>query len=132
MWIATVHGFVSLVQDREDPDTMQVRARDPQDIEAMFPRARVFTAPGADYQHRARIDRSEIAEALHAAVLAIDYTSHFKDVALDTSPPNAQRSRAMYGCWEALAAMQACPPYSTTPRSVRTQWEDDDWDEEDL
>lgn len=125
MWITTVNGFVSVVEDRDDADILQVRARARADITAMFPTAEVYDLPGADYLHRARVPRQQVADALHAAVMAIDYDSHFKDVALETSPPNDWRYDAYYDTWSAMAQMQDVAPYSTQPRtSSRRFWED--------
>lgn len=107
-------------------------ARVSEDITATFPGAQVFIAEAGDYRYRARVNRQEVANRLHDAVMEIDYDSAFKDVALSTSPPNAERFRAMYGCWEALAEMQDYRPYSTVPRSEESQSWEDDWDEEDL
>ncbi len=125
MWIVSINGFVSVVEDRDDPALLQVRARVPEDITATSPGAEVFIVPGADYRYRARVNRSEVADALRDAVLNIDYTSHFKDVMLATAPPNDERMDAMYDTWTAMAQMQDYAPYSTTPRPVRRRWEDD-------
>ena len=57
MWIFSEQGFVSLVQDRDDASKLQVRARVADDITDTFPGAELFTADGADYRYRARIDR---------------------------------------------------------------------------
>lgn len=38
MWIFTQHGFLSLVEDRDDASLLQVRAREPENIAARFPR----------------------------------------------------------------------------------------------
>lgn len=132
MWLMTVHGFVPLVEDRDDPNVLQARARVPEDIQATLPDAQVFTSSGGDYRYRARVNRREVADALHAAVMAIDYVSHAKDVAIARSPKNAERYEAYYSCWEALAEMQDYAPYSLTPRPPRTSWEDDWHDEVDV
>ena len=126
MWIVTTNGFLSVVEDRDDPKLLQVRARVPEDIKAHFPAAKVFVIEGADYRYRARVNRSEVADALRDAVLNIDYHSHFKDVAIASSPPNPERYEAYYGTWTALAEMQDYAPYSVTPRPARPRWEDED------
>lgn len=125
MWIVTVSGgFVSLVQDRDDATKLQVRARVPEDISATFPGAEVFIIPGADYRYRARVDQQEAAQKLAEAVLAIDYDSHFKDVALQRSPADPERYNAYYGTWSAMARMQDFAPYSTTARAAE-RWDED-------
>lgn len=131
MWLVTERGFVSLVEDRDDPNLLQVRGRVREDIEAMFPTAEVFDLPGADYLHRARVARKEVADTIHAAIMRLTYTSHFKDHAVQTCPPNPERLSALYGCWESLAEMQSHRPYSRVPRAVERRWWDDDMPEED-
>lgn len=131
MWVISETGFVSLVEDRDDPTKLQVRGRVREDIEAMFPEAEVYDLPGADYLHRARVNRKQVADTIRDAILTIDYTSHFKDHAIQTSPPNPERLNALYGCWEALAGMQAYRPYSRVPRAAEQRWWDDDIPEED-
>lgn len=127
MWITTTEGFVSLVEDRDDPGVLQVRARVAEDITATFPGAHVVVLNGADYRYRARVNRADVADRLAAAVMALDYDSHFKDVALERSPANPDRYTAYYGTWAAMARMQDYAPYATTPRAAEPQW----WDEED-
>lgn len=118
MWTTTREGFLSLVQDRADRDVLQVRARVPEDITAMFPAAEVQTVPGADYRYRARVNRLEVANAIHAAIMAIDYDSHFKDVALAaTTDQRPERAAAYYDAWRAFARLQDYAPYSTAPRT---------------
>ena len=126
MWLMTDRGFVSLVEDRDDRDVLQVRARVKEDILGLFPEVQVLDRPGGDYQFRARLSRSEVANVLAAKVMSLDYGSHAKDVALDRSEPNPARYRAYYTTWSAMAEMQPCAPYSTTPRPPRSRWEDED------
>lgn len=131
MWLTTTEGFISMVEDRNDPAMLQVRARTPEDITANFPEADVLTMPGADYRYRARVNRQDVADRLAAAVMAIDYDSHFKDVALERSPANGQRYAAYYGTWSAMARMQDYAPYSTTPRATEPRWWEDQFEDED-
>lgn len=119
MWLTTVDGFVSLVEDQDDPTMLHVRARVAEDITATFPGAAVFVSEGADYRHRARLPREAVADTIRQAVVDIRYRSHFKDVALEISPPNAWRRQAYYRTWAALATMQDYAPYSRTPRGAR-------------
>lgn len=126
MWILSTEGFISLVQDRQNPKMLQVRGRDPQDIKAHFPRAKVIVIDGADYRYRARVNRRKVADRVHAAIMGLSYDSHFKDVAIASSPDNADRYEAYYGVWTALAKMQDWAPYASGPRATRPRWEDED------
>lgn len=128
MWIVTKEGFLSIVQDRKNSNMLQVRARDPQDIKAHFPRAKVIVIDGADYRYRARVNRRKVADTVHAAIMGLTYDSHFKDVAIASRPGNADRYEAYYGVWTALAKLQDWAPYAREPRAARSRWEDDDYD----
>lgn len=126
MWLVTTEGFVSIVEDRDDPSMLQVRARMPEDISGNFPGAAVLVVAGADYRYRARVNRQEVADRLAAAAMAIDYTSHFKDVALERSAGSAERYGAYFGTWAAMARLQSHAPYSLTPRPAEPEWWEDD------
>jgi hypothetical protein len=78
MWVFTNRGFLSVVQDRDDSDTLIVRSRFPGQIEALFPEAVVSKTPGRDYLYRALLPRAEVAEVMRREVEAIDY-DNFKN-----------------------------------------------------
>ena len=118
IWIISAHGFISLVQDRNDPDCLQVRARVADDITAAFPDATVKVSEGGDYRYRAVISRMDVADRVWDMIDDIDYTSHVKDVITKTSPPNSERRPAYYEVWTALARMQDYRPYSRVPRAL--------------
>lgn len=128
MWSITEHGFISLVEDKDDAEVLQVRGRDAADIRAHFPDARVYTADGADYRYRARVGREKVAQRLADLVRGISYQSHFKDTAVLSSPANPARLRALYGCWHSLAELQDYRPYSTVPRGEEStlHWDDEE------
>lgn len=121
MWLVTDRGFVSVVQHRDDPTVMQVRARLKEDLLALFPDAKVQEIIGADYLYRADVSRAEVAQAAFQAVMNIDYTSHFKDEALKRSTPNPSRSSAYYATWTAMGRMQPIAPYWTPEREKAVQ-----------
>ncbi|MGV1079712.1 MAG: hypothetical protein ACOYD1_07650 [Candidatus Nanopelagicales bacterium] len=120
MWLISTHGYLSLVQDRDDSNILQVRARVRDDIIQHFPHAKVFIADGGDYRYRARISRAQVAVRLADYILnELVYTSHFKDEAIAADKKNtASRRTAYYSCWNALAQLQDYAPYSKTPRGV--------------
>ena len=74
-------------------------------------------------------NRREVADVVRDAIMRLTYVSHFKDVAIASSPPNAERCGAYYSVWSALARMQDYEPYSTVPRPPRTRWGDDQDDD---
>lgn len=130
MWVVTTNGFLSIVEDRDDYRNLQVRARVAEDITEHFPRAKVFTVAGADYRYRAIIKRREVANRLRRYIMQeLDYDSHFKDIAIRTSPKNAERYDAYYDTWTAMAKMQDYAPYSMVKRPKLApnfrHWDDD-------
>ncbi len=78
MWIFTDKGFLAIIQDFRDPDTLIVRARFPDHIRNIFPDAKVTKTGGRDYLYRTLLPRGEVIEKIASLLTAIDYTS-FKD-----------------------------------------------------
>jgi hypothetical protein len=112
MWLLLDTGFVSIVQHRDDPDLLLVRARVEDDITAVFgPDIAVQERHGADYLYGAVIPRTRVADVLASKVMALDYDSHVKDIAIQRSAPADGRSAAYYDTWSAMAQMQSIPPY---------------------
>lgn len=100
MWLCLNSAFISVVADRNDKGRLLVRARVAGHIEAVFPKADVFTDAGADYFYRAFIDRNEVAQAISREVRGIDYDnfkSSVADQALET---------AYLGCWRIMHQLQ--------------------------
>ena len=127
MWIVTTSGFLSVVKDRKDPNNLQVRARVREDILAHFPDAQVFVAHGGDYRHRAVISKADVAAKIAEMILDINYDSHFKDVAIKTSPKSSNRYAAYYGAWTSFAKMQDYAPYSKFERGKEPKIKGGSW-----
>ena len=101
MWICLNNAFLSVVQDRDDPETLLVRARVAGHIQQVFPEAKVFTDPKADYLYRAFIGRKAVAQAVAATVENIDY-DNFKD-----SVDDDQLHVAYMKVWSTMEKLQA-------------------------
>lgn len=123
MWIFTVNGFFTVIQDRKDPAFVWLRSRLREDIERNFPGVEVTEHPGADYLFRAKLPREQVAQRLFELAMENNVTSHFKDVMIRTAskPEFGSRSSMLYGVWTAGAAMQPIAPYSKQPR-VKQAW----------
>jgi hypothetical protein len=85
MWVFTVDGFYSAVENKDDPSLLTVRTRTRQDaanLQGALARIRchveVVATPLADYGWRLFVPRDKWATYLHNVVEAIDYTN-FKD-----------------------------------------------------
>ena len=74
-------------------------------------------------------NRREVADVVRDAIMRLTYVSHFKDVAIASSPPNSERFSAYYSVWSALARMQDYEPYAQEPRPPRTRWNEDQDDD---
>lgn len=106
MWIFLSDAFFSIVAKPNCTDQLVVRARRPGDIERVFPSAEVVTIPGRDYQFRAYIDRTTVAEAMYRKVQTLSHTN-FKD-----SVREPQYHSACSAVWHVMAKLQPIPPYS--------------------
>ena len=73
MWICLNDCFCSIVEDRDDPAYVLVRARNPDHLTALFPEAEIIDTPTADYGWRIRTTKAELADVLVGMVLSIDY-----------------------------------------------------------
>jgi len=78
MWVFTNKGFLSIIQDFRDPDTLIVRSRFPDHIQNLFPGARVTKTTSRDYLYRTLLPRQEVVDVLKKYTEEIDYTN-FKD-----------------------------------------------------
>jgi hypothetical protein len=75
MWIFTSSGFVSIVQHRDEPDTLIVRGRFQGDAARFLglpPEAEELTS-SADYRFRCYAHRDEVAAAMLRAAQGIRY-----------------------------------------------------------
>lgn len=106
MWVLTTQGFYSAVARRDEPDTVIVRARTREDIEALsrqIPGIEPFEDPAADYRHRAVVSRAEWVAAVAQLASDIDY-DNFKD---EVAERQGSRRASLYGqVWGVLRRLQ--------------------------
>jgi hypothetical protein len=102
MWVFLSNSFLSVVADKENPEggRLLVRARKAGHIENVFPDVEVDWTPNADYAFRARVPREEVAKAMAAEVLNLDYTN-FKN-----SIKDGRYHDACIETWFAMNALQ--------------------------
>lgn len=110
MWICLSNAFLSVVHKDCGPDELLVRARRDGDIERVFPAATVRIVPGHDYRCRAVVKRTDVAAAVSARVMALDYPN-FKDSVDDHALHNAYMR-----VWGDIGQLQPGGPYSTKRR----------------
>ena len=126
MWIYSVTGFVSVVQDRDDLDTLVVRGRLKADVDAFCaracdlydqceldaPRPTVQHTPKADYHYRVRIPREVFGLMLQVLVREIDY-GNFKS-AVGERQGHARKS-VYHRVWsETVLLAEECQPLSAS------------------
>lgn len=107
MWLFTPDSFVSIVQHRDAPDLLLVRARFPGDLERLFPAetCNIEETPDADYRYRVALDREKVAEALAAAARDLRY-ANFKAEAAKRPHGGPVRMHALHQSWSALSHAQ--------------------------
>ena len=99
MWLYSKDNFLSIVEDHDDPDMLLVRARFRGDIEDIFPAADVIEGGGTDYLFRAWVKRTDVADAVRAQVMNIDYPN-FK------SANNSSRQHHLMLLWDVMCQAQ--------------------------
>jgi hypothetical protein len=73
MWIGLNDGWLSVVKNENDEETLLVRARKKEHLTNVFPHCDWFTDKNADYRYRAYIDRKEVAQQITERILNIEY-----------------------------------------------------------
>ena len=109
MWLYTKYGFFSIVQHKDDPRKLLIRARFKEDIQqlaeiiedATHKPAEWQETPNADYRYRTTLDRTVFEAIALWMVQSIDYTN-FKNAVHG----NPVRDRAYIRCWDAMCAAQ--------------------------
>ncbi|CDH46974.1 hypothetical protein [Candidatus Contendibacter odensensis] len=101
MWIFLNDAFLSIVEDKNNPDFLLVRGRIKGDIEQVFPDYLAIEGEGTDYRFRALVERDIVAEALYHAACNVDY-GNFK-----SSVQERERHDKYMKVWEVMANWQS-------------------------
>lgn len=109
MWLATKQGFFSVVQHRDNPEIMLVRARSKKDLECLLALAQecelempaIVETPTSDYACRLFVERETWESLAIALVMGIDYPN-FK-AAVHGDPA---RDQAYMQMWSAMRTFQ--------------------------
>lgn len=73
MWIFQNKSMISIVEDKDDPDYVVVRARVKEDLLDMFPETYIIESVNSDYQFRVFISKQEMALIIYGRIMGIDY-----------------------------------------------------------
>tara|TARA_R110002074_G_C12009649_1_gene615240 strand:- start:117 stop:440 length:324 start_codon:yes stop_codon:yes gene_type:complete len=100
MWICDNEGFLSIVKNRNDDETLLVRARARKHLYNIFPDCELFTDADADYPFRTYIKRVDVVETIARRLTGINY-DNFKDSVDDDVLHNAYSDvwREMWGSY---------------------------------
>jgi hypothetical protein len=101
MWLFAQGGFLSIVEDKNNKDSLIVRGRVDGDIEHYFPDALVVHTPEHDYAYRAFLPKETAVRVIANAVREIDYPK-FKPSILD----KARRAEYYLDVWGVMYRMQ--------------------------
>jgi len=101
MWIYLNNSFLSVVQHKDNPKLLHVRARKKGDIEAVFHQARVTHTPSGDYKYRTNMGREVMARAMRSQLIALQYTN-FKN-----SVKDPERKMAYMDTWSAAHGLHS-------------------------
>lgn len=90
MWIFTKDAFISVVADKDNPDSNRLlaRARKKDHLTVLFPHANVFSVPGSDYAYRSWISRDELKAVMAREIDELNYPN-FKNAIVDEGYHNA-------------------------------------------
>jgi hypothetical protein len=101
MWLFTSIGFFAVVAHRDDPDTLLVRARSRDDLEALrdrhLPALEIHEHAGADYRWRATVTRTEWGRVAATLATEIDYPNFKSAVAARQGPDRAELYHDVWG-----------------------------------
>ncbi len=106
MWVHTLDGFYSAVEDNNDTSMVAVRARVEGDLVRLIEAAQwptdIIETFDSDYRYRVIIPKAIFGEYVMTAAEEISY-GNFKDAAKKSLPG---RERALMGVWSALYELQ--------------------------
>ena len=111
MWIFTNKGFLSIVEDKDDPGRLLVRARYEGDIERHFGgETEVIELEDSDYRFRAFLPREEVRAVIDRELSSLDYgnfkNSFDRDNVSLSREVREERHAALFQVWSAMVESQ--------------------------
>lgn len=130
MWIITKTGFVSLVEHKDNPDQIRVRARRREHLVETFHLSDHevidLGVNCPDYRWHADLARDHVQMFISDAIADLDYSSHVKE---EVTGDDKTFYAAMLRCWNALYTLQHDPKpehdWWNRPPAVNDSWRDD-------
>lgn len=78
MWFCLNNGFVSAVENRNDPEVLVVRARRREHLADNFPGYNIVVGGSTDYNYRIFITKEDFAKIIKDKIMNINY-DNFKN-----------------------------------------------------
>lgn len=108
MWLFTLDGFYSAVQDKQNKDVIWIRTRVKEDLTRLIETYAVVASPieenrGTDYKYRVAVWREEWCRVMFECAEDIDY-ENFKDEVKETL--GASRAHILSDVWWVLLQLQ--------------------------
>jgi hypothetical protein len=108
MWLFTTVGFFSVTRSKDEPEMMQVRARERHDLESLIAvagiDATILETPEADYRWRIIVRPKTATQVIALLVDRIDY-SNFKNAVHD-SPGQENKAIPYMRVWSVMNGLQ--------------------------
>jgi hypothetical protein len=105
MWIASKYGFISIVAHWDDPNVFLIRAREKEDLLALFEEEMILETPDADYAFRVLIGKEKAMALLTDMLNEVDYPN-FKS-AVGRNPDQKHKVHAYQEIWSIMRQFQA-------------------------
>lgn len=102
MWIFSRSGFLSIVEHRDDADTLIVRARSRRPLEENWPECEIIALEEADYRFRIITDRDSVLRTIAHLVASVDY-DNFKNACHE----HLEYNRALGSVWRVMSGFQS-------------------------
>jgi len=75
MWVFLTHGFVSVVQHKDEPGMYQVKSRASKVLEQLWPDEEIQVIEWADYRFRISLQKEKVLGVLSRVADSIGYSS---------------------------------------------------------
>jgi len=111
MWLYTNKAFISIVDKDCSPDELLVQARVKKHITNLFPGAKVYRTPNANYAYRARVLRDTVKEVISDYIDDLDY-----DILKNSIHDDQKFHDVCAAVWIATYQLQRCD-YETNIRA---------------
>lgn len=106
MWLATQHGFYSIVQKAQDE--FHVRSRLKKDLQNLLQLTEkeqvIHSWDGADYRYRIVVQQADFIDIMAKLALALDYPNFKSQIA--RLPDQREKLHAFHEIWSIMAELQ--------------------------